>query len=79
MDKEPYSVAATVGLVNKGGSFFEMVRAEVKKTHPQAELVVPKYEPVIGAALIGLQELGLPWDADVKKNLEESVPKTRPG
>lgn len=79
MEKEPYRVAATGGLVNKGGPFFEMVRAELKKTHPQAELVVPRYEPVIGAALIGLQELGIPWDADVKRNLEESVPKTRPG
>jgi N-acetylglucosamine kinase-like BadF-type ATPase len=79
MDKEPYGVAATGGLVNRGGPFFEMVRAEIKKTHPQAELVVPKYEPVIGAALIGLQEMGVAWDDEVKKNLEESVPKTRPG
>jgi len=79
MDKEPYGVAATGGLVNKGGPFFEMVRAEIKKAHPQAELIVPKYEPVIGAALIGLLEIGIPWDAEVKKNLEESVPKTRPG
>lgn len=78
MDKEPYRVAATGGLVSKGGPFFEKVRAEIKKVHPQAELELPKFEPVIGAALIGLQELGIAWDEEVVKNLEESVPRTMP-
>ena len=78
MDKEPYRVAATGGLVSRGGPFFEMVRADIKKTHPQAELETPKFEPVIGAALIGLQELGIAWDAEVVRNLEESVLRTMP-
>ena len=78
MDKDPYRVAATGGLVSRGGPFFEMVRADIKKTHGQAELEKPKFEPVIGAALIGLQELGIAWDAGVVRNLDESVPKTMP-
>ncbi len=78
MDGEPYRVAATGGLVSRGGPFFEMVRREIKGTHPQAELERPKFEPVIGAALIGLQELGIAWDDEVVKNLEESVPRTAP-
>jgi len=78
MDKAPYHVAATGGLVSRGGPFFEMVRDEIKKTHPQAELLNPRFEPVIGATLIGLQQLGIPWDADVAKNLEESAARTMP-
>ena len=78
MDKDPYRVAATGGLVSRGGPFFEMVRAEIKRTHPQGELETPKFEPVIGAALIGLQELGIAWDAGLVRNLEESVPRTTP-
>jgi len=78
MDKDSYRVAATGGLVSRGGPFFEMVRADIRKTHRQAELETPKFEPVIGAALIGLQELGIAWDAGVVSNLEESVPKTMP-
>ena len=78
MEKEPYRVAATGGLVSRGGPFFEMVAAEIRKDHPKAELRTPKFEPVIGAALIGLQELGIAWDAGVVSNLEESVPGTAP-
>jgi N-acetylglucosamine kinase-like BadF-type ATPase len=78
MEHEPYRIAATGGLVSRGGPFFEMVRWEIKQSHPQAELVIPKFEPVLGAALIGLAELGVAWDAKVIANLEESVGRTQP-
>lgn len=79
MEHEPYRVAATGGLVSRGGPFFEMVRWEIKQKHPQAELVLPKFEPVIGAALIGLAELGVAWDDKIIANLKESVGRTQPG
>lgn len=73
---KPYKVAATGGLVSKGGWYFDLVQQFVREKH-DATLVLPKFEPVIGACLIGLRELGFERTEEVIRNLERSVPQTQ--
>jgi len=73
MDNEPYRVAATGGLVSRGGWYFDLVQQGIKEKHPSAVMVKPRFEPGIGAALIGLGELGIEWDESVVKNIESSI------
>ena len=78
MHQEPYRVAATGGLVSSGGWYFDLSQEELAKTHPNAKMVTPRFEPAIGAGLIGLAELGIKWDDALVKNLETSVKQTQP-
>jgi len=52
--------------------YFKMIQQELKKVHSEAELVEPKFEPVIGAGLIALDEAGIEWTPEVIRNVEES-------
>jgi len=69
-----YRVAsANSGLVTGSNyRYFTMIREELKKVHPKAELVKPKFEPVIGAGLIALDDIGVAWTPEVVRNIEES-------
>ncbi len=49
-----------------------MIREELQQLHPRAEIVPPRFEPVIGAALIALDETGVPWSDEVISNIETS-------
>jgi len=75
LDKAPYRVAATGGLVSSGGWYFDLVQQAIRAKHPKATLVKPRFEPAIGAALLGLMELGVKWDDTVVKNIESSLKK----
>ena len=72
MQNEPYKIAATGGLVSKGGWYFDLIQAGVCEKHPQATLVKPKFEPCVGAVLLALKELGIKWDQALIKNMEKS-------
>jgi hypothetical protein len=74
---EHYDVAATGGLVSRGGFYFDQVQDFVKERH-DASLVKPRFEPVIGACLIGLRELGLPRGDSLVANVEKSNRATQP-
>lgn len=73
MQDEPYRIAATGGLVSRGGWYFDLVQQYLNERHAKAVLVTPKFAPAVGAALIGLAELDVEWDAKVVKNLEQSL------
>jgi N-acetylglucosamine kinase-like BadF-type ATPase len=73
-----YDVAATGGLVSRGGWYFDLVQAGIAARH-DATLVQPKFEPVIGACLIGLRELGIERTPEVVSACEKSAPNTVPG
>ena len=77
MEKDPYRIAATGGLVEDKGWYYQLVEARLAKIHPQAKLVLPKFPPVIGAALIALDEIGVEWTDKVVANLEKTVPNTK--
>ena len=75
MQDEPYRIAATGGLVSSGGWYFDLTQQEVSEKHPQATMVKPKFEPAVGAVLLGLKELGIEWDKSVVNNMETSNSK----
>ena len=73
MGRQPYKIAATGGLVADPKSrYFRLIQRELKKIHPKAKLVVPRFEPVIGSCLMALDELGIAWTDDVVKNIAKS-------
>ncbi len=61
------------GLVSRGGWYFDLIQEELSKKHLDVTMVQPKFEPAVGAVLIGLAELGIKWDKDVVKSMEESL------
>ncbi|MFH1615229.1 MAG: BadF/BadG/BcrA/BcrD ATPase family protein [Planctomycetota bacterium] len=73
METEPYRIAATGGLVSKGGWYFDLIQQEIHKRHPKAALVQPKFEPCVGAVLLALKELDVEWDKGVIGNMERTV------
>lgn len=73
MGKAGYKVAATGGLVaNPKSRYFKMISRALRKIHPKAKLVPPRFEPVVGAALIALDEIGIPWTSTLIRNIESS-------
>ncbi len=71
----PYRIAATGGLVSTGGWYHDLVQEYLNEKHPDAKLVLPKFEPGIGAIFLGLIELGIEWDDQVINNTEASLKK----
>lgn len=71
MGKEPYQVASSnSGLVTGANyRYFTMIRETLQQIHPCAELVKPKFAPVIGAGLIALDEIGVAWSPEVIHHL----------
>ena len=79
MQRGGYRVAATGGLVETGGVYFDLVRKGLKKVHPKSELVIPRFEPVIGSVLIALDVVGVQWTEELLRTVEKTRKKTRPG
>jgi len=77
MGRKEYQVAAPVsGLVTASNyRYFRMIDRALRAIHPGGRLVKPRFEPVVGAALIALDEAGIEWTTDVVKNVERSWKK----
>ena len=73
MQNEPYKIAATGGLVSKGGWYFDLIEEGVHKEHPQTKMFLPRFEPAVGAFLIGMQELGIEWTPEIVGNMENTL------
>ena len=50
----------------------EVLTANIHMVAPRARLVSSRYEPVVGAVLLGLEELGVKVDRRVRDNIETS-------
>ena len=74
MGSAGYKVAApTNGLITGSNyRYFKMIDRELRRIHPKARLVKPRFEPVIGAALIALDEIGVEWTPAVVRRIEAS-------
>ncbi len=70
-----YKVAATGSLVTKVPYYFNLVQTLLHQKHPHATLVLPRFSPGVGAALIALDLIGVPWNESVVANIEASAPK----
>jgi N-acetylglucosamine kinase-like BadF-type ATPase len=79
MGAQGYKVAAPVsGLVTgSNGRYFKMINRELRKIHPKARLVKPRFEPVVGAGLIALDAIGIAWTPELVRNLENSLRRLR--
>lgn len=56
----------------RGTLLQEVMLANIHLVAPQARLVNARYEPVVGAMLLGLEALGVKIDEGVKQNIERS-------
>ncbi|NQU09146.1 hypothetical protein HQ590_00020, partial [bacterium] len=74
LGEKGYLVAsANSGLVTGSNyRYFKMIRQELRRIHPKADLVRPKFEPVVGAALIALDQIGVDWTPAAVRNLEQT-------
>lgn len=74
MGSEGYKVAAPVSglVVGSNYRYFKMIGRALRKRHPKAKLVRPRFEPVVGAALIALDEVGVSWTPALARNVESS-------
>jgi len=65
------------GSIFKGqGSLLpEVIAANIHMIAPKARLVNARYEPVVGALLLGLEEVGVKIDGEIKSSIEESSEK----
>jgi N-acetylglucosamine kinase-like BadF-type ATPase len=62
-------VAVCGGLTSAGDVFMEPLRAAVERRAPQCRLVAPKLPPVLGAALLAIESLGVPPSTQIIENL----------
>ncbi len=61
----PYKVAATGSLVTKVPYYFNQVETRLQERHSQAKMVLPRFSPAVGAALIALDLIGIEWSEDL--------------
>ncbi len=59
----------------KGHLLTDTVAQEVRREAPMAKIVRPRYEPVVGAALIALEAMGVDIDERIRSRLDETLPK----
>lgn len=72
LHKNPYRVAAG-SLTIKVPYYFEQVQSRLQKRHPNASLVMPRFTPGIGAALIGLDLIGIDWSEELLGHIESTL------
>jgi len=59
----------------KGPLLLDTITREIHAVYPQARIIRPRFEPVVGAALLGLEALGLNAGKDVLARLEATLPE----
>lgn len=79
LQRSAYRVAVTGGLVENKGMYFDLIRKGLRDKHPNADLVLPRFKPSIGAALIALDVIGIKWTDDVIANIEKTLLKIKEG
>ena len=79
---EPAEVLLGGGLLQSGdGRLSGAVEAELRKVAPKATVTAPSAPPIVGAALLGLDAIGAPPEAQqrVRRELEAAVEAERGG
>lgn len=59
----------------KGPLLLDTVKREIHAAYPRAKIIRPRYEPVVGAALLALETLGVVVDTHVYNRLNNTLPK----
>jgi N-acetylglucosamine kinase-like BadF-type ATPase len=74
LQKGPYKVVAG-SLLLRVPYYYEQVREGLRRRHSQATIVDPRFTPGVGAALIALDMIGVPWSDEVIGNVEATARK----
>jgi N-acetylglucosamine kinase-like BadF-type ATPase len=59
----------------KGPLMIDTVKGIIKPVAPKAHVITPRYEPVVGALMLALEEAGVEVAGEVEANLDSTVPK----
>jgi N-acetylglucosamine kinase-like BadF-type ATPase len=70
----PTPIAAVGGLVQAGETFLGPLRRALAEATPQLRLLPSKLPPAAGAALLAIEQLGLPLSDDVVERLGRQAP-----
>ena len=71
MEDDKVQVATTGSVFNAGEILMTHFIESVKSTIPHAEIICPKFKPVIGALLLALQEIGVEFTNNLLENLKK--------
>lgn len=74
LHQAPYKVVAG-SLTIKVPYYWQQVETRLQKRHPQTKLVVPRFSPGVGAVLIALDMIGVPWSKPVIDQVEKTCRK----
>jgi len=74
LHRGPYKVVAG-SLMLRVPYYYREVEKRLLRRHPQATIVPPRFSPGVGAALIALDMIGVPWSEEVVSNLEATAVK----
>lgn len=59
----------------KGTLLLDTIKTSIHALYPQAKIIRPRFEPVVGAALLALDDLGIQVDQGVYARLEQTLPE----
>lgn len=74
-DEEFEVVLAGSVFKGRGPLLIETVKETIRPVAAKAEVITPKYEPVVGSLLLALEEAGIEVNGTVEARLDASVPK----
>lgn len=72
---EKYEVVLAGGNFKHNPVYFDRTKAKIEKALPQASVILPKMQPVIGAILYAMADCRHPVDASMLDNLRSTYPE----
>jgi N-acetylglucosamine kinase-like BadF-type ATPase len=75
MKQDSFKIVLTGGNFAHQPVFVDKLRPKLQKVAPNAEAILPKYEPVIGAILLALKDAGITATPSILSNIEQSWTK----
>ncbi len=73
MALESFAVVPFGGVFKAGDLILSPFRETIAATAPQAQIVLPRFEPVVGAVLLALDNIGVTIDWPVLESLEQGA------
>jgi N-acetylglucosamine kinase-like BadF-type ATPase len=59
----------------KGPLLIDTVKETIRPVAPRAAVITPRYEPVVGALMLALEEAGVEINGEIESNLDSTVPE----
>ena len=76
LEKEEFEVVLAGSVFKgKGSLMLDTARDIILAVAPKAKVITPRYEPVVGALMLALEEAGVAIEGDVQRRLHASVPE----